>query len=367
MSTKINQFHPGKNWPDTDGVPINAHGGGFLRHDGVYYWFGEHKIEGEAGNVAHVGVRCYSSTDLFNWKNQGVALAVADDPKSEFAAGCIIERPKVLHNRHTGKFVMWFHHEPKALGYKGGRSGIAISDSVTGPFQYVRSFRPNAGKWPMNVPENLKRPLEGKEAALIEKLEKEAEVVAAYVDDLVFRADFAKGQAARDQTLFLDDDGAAYHIHASENNGTLHISKLNDDYLDTTGEYVRVFPGRFHEAPAIFKHHGKYFLFSSNCTGWKPNSARLSTADSIWGPWKELGNPCVGTIRQKKTTFTSQSTYVIPVVGKPGVFIFAADRWRPKNAIDGRYVWLPVQFRDGVPFLEWFDEWDLSFFDSHHG
>jgi hypothetical protein len=41
-----------------------------------------------------------------------------------------------------------------------------------------------------------------------------------------------------------------------------------------------------------------------------------------------------------------------------------ADRWRPQNAIDGRYVWLPVQFDDqGIPFLKWLDEWDVSFFD----
>src|SRR5690606_28818749 len=68
-------FKPGEIWPDTDGVHINAHGGGVLHHEGVYYWFGEHKTEGRRGNSAQVGVRCYSSTDLHRWKNEGVALA----------------------------------------------------------------------------------------------------------------------------------------------------------------------------------------------------------------------------------------------------------------------------------------------------
>ena len=28
-------------------------------------------------------------------------------------------------------------------------------------------------------------------------------------------------------------------------------------------------------------------------------------------------------------------------------------------------LWLPVQFdEDGVPFLEWMDEWDMTFFDK---
>jgi len=40
-----------------------------------------------------------------------------------------------------------------------------------------------------------------------------------------------------------------------------------------------------------------------------------------------------------------------------------ADRWRPKNAIDGRYVWLPVLFRNGRVEIEWRDEWDLGAFD----
>ena len=36
---------PGKEWKDTDGNPINAHGGGVLYHDGTYYWYGEYKGE----------------------------------------------------------------------------------------------------------------------------------------------------------------------------------------------------------------------------------------------------------------------------------------------------------------------------------
>ena len=78
-------------------------------------------------------------------------------------------------------------------------------------------------------------------------------------------------------------------------------------------------------------------------------------ADWIWGPWTEAGNPCVGTEQQKQFTFGSQSTYLLPVAGKPGAFIFMADRWRARNAIDGRHVWLPVLFRNGRVEIEWRD------------
>ncbi|HCO67933.1 MAG TPA: beta-glucanase, partial [Dysgonomonas sp.] len=61
------QFTPGELWPDNNGVHINAHGGGVLYDNGRYYWFGEHKTEGEAGNLANVGVHCYSSDNLYDW------------------------------------------------------------------------------------------------------------------------------------------------------------------------------------------------------------------------------------------------------------------------------------------------------------
>src|SRR5947207_5346766 len=107
-------FQPGEIWPDTDGVHINAHGGGIYYEGGTYYWFGQFKTAGEEGNVANVGVSVYSSDDLFHWKNQGIALRVVeDDPHHDIAKGCIIERPKVIRNPKSGQYVMWFHLELK--------------------------------------------------------------------------------------------------------------------------------------------------------------------------------------------------------------------------------------------------------------
>lgn len=69
-------FRPGELWPDNNGVPINAHGGGILVHKKTFYWFGQHMIEGDAGNYVQVGVHVYSSKDLYNWKDEGIALRV---------------------------------------------------------------------------------------------------------------------------------------------------------------------------------------------------------------------------------------------------------------------------------------------------
>lgn len=360
-----NSFRSGDLWLDNNGVHINAHGGGVLFHDGIYYWFGEHKIAGEAGNTAYVGVHVYSSRDLYNWKDDGIALEVSGDPQSPITRGCILERPKVIFNRNTGKFVMWFHLEPKDAGYNGSFSGVAVADKVTGPFRFLHSFRPNAGVWPKNVAHEAKRPLSPEDHALVNSMELPGGPVPYYPKHLLFRRDFGGGQMARDMTLFVDDDGCAYHIYASEANGTLHISRLTEDYLQPAGEFVRVFPGRFHEAPAVMKWRERYFLFSSDCSGWEPNAARLSTAENILGPWDELGNPCLGSGEEMANTFNSQSTFILPVQGKADAFIFMADRWNPANAIDGRYVWLPIEFHHGLPMFRWHDEWDLSIFNQH--
>lgn len=349
-----NSFKPGELWLDNNGKYINAHGGGILFDDGTYYFFGEHKTEGESGNLANVGVHCYSSKDLYNWVDEGIALAVdVENSGSSIEKGCILERPKVIKNKKTGKYVMWFHLEPKGAGYKGALSGVAISDNVTGPYKFIEAVRPNAGHYPSNVASL------NKSGARAAGMSFDGGSLPEHVDSLnIWARDHQQGQMARDMTLFVDDDDKAYHIYSSEENSTLHIALLNDDYLKHSGKYIRVFPGRFMEAPAMFKREGKYYMMMSGCTGWEPNQARSAIADSIFGEWTELGDPCVGD--STETTFNSQGTFILPVHGTKESFIYMGDRWNPKDAIDGRYVWLPLRF-DGERFiLEWHDEWKLK-------
>lgn len=354
---KYNSFRPGQIWEDNTGTHINAHGGGILFHEGKYYWFGEHK--GEKTNAALVGVTCYSSSDLYNWTNEGVALPVSDDAKSPITRGSTIERPKVIYNAKTGKFVMYFHLELKGKGYAAAHVGVAISDNAKGPYKLIKNGRVNAGKWPQNITEEQKQ-------SNIKTTDFSKwwtpEWRKAVDNGLFVRRDFQGGQMSRDMTLFVDDDGKAYHIYSSEENLTLQIAELTDDYLDYTGKYIRIEPGGHNEAPAIFKKNGRYFMITSGCTGWAPNAARLLTADNIWGPWILHPNPSKG--KDAELTFNSQSTYILPVAGKKDAFIFMGDRWTPKNPIDGRYIWLPIQFENGLPVLKWMDEWNLDVFDQ---
>ena len=350
---KEKKIASGEVWRDMDGELINAHGGGILFHEGKYYWFGEHRPA--TGFVTEKGIACYSSTDLLNWKNEGIVFAVSEEAGSDIEKGCIMERPKVIYNKKTGMFVMWLHLELKGQEYGPARTAVAVSDSPVGPYRFIRSGRVNPGIYPLNMTK--------KERKLKWNLEQykewwTPEWYEAIRKGMFVKRDLEGGQMSRDMTLFVDDDEKAYHIYSSEENLTLQIAELTDDYLNHSGKYIRIFPGGHNEAPAIFKKDGIYWMITSGCTGWDPNKARLLTATSILGEWKQLPNPCIGENADK--TFGGQSTYILPLPDKKQ-FLFMADNWRPKSLEDSRYIWLPIQFNEkGTPFIEWVDRWKID-------
>jgi beta-xylosidase len=319
LQAQQTSFRPGEPWSDTNNEPINAHGAGVLYYQGTYYLFGEIKkgktwlVEGQGWECYRVpagGVACYSSKDLLNWKYESVALAATTgNPLSDLDTGKVVERPKVIYNVNTKKFVMWMHIDSKE--YSSARSGVATSDTPVGPYQYLRSVKPN-------------------------------------------------GNDARDMTLFQDDDGKAYHIYSSEGNKTMHICLLSDDYLEHTKNEKRILIDQSREAPAMFKQRGKYYLITSGCTGWAPNVAQMATSAQPMGEWKQVGNPCTG--KNADNTFSSQSTFVLPVAGKKNAFIFMADRWNKSNLEESRYVWLPLIIKKGKPQISWVDSWDTRVF-----
>ncbi|MEI7502209.1 MAG: glycoside hydrolase family 43 protein [Paludibacter sp.] len=349
---------PGQIWKDDKGMNINAQGGGILFQDGIYYWYGEDNVKDTIGTKVYVN--CYSSKDLLNWKFEGVSLAAAtNNDRLGLPNGCVLERPKVIYNAKTKKYVMWFHLELKGQGYKAARVGLAVSDNVKGPFQYVRSYRPNAGKYPVNMSSEQKN-----SAITVADFPKSwtTEWRKAVEDGLFVRRDLAGGQMSRDMTIFVDDNGKAYHIYASEENQTIQIAELSDDYMSHTGRYVRILEGKHNEAPTVLKKNGKYFLITSDCTGWTPNAARMAVADSLFGTWTELANPCVGT--DANLSFNSQGTYILKIEGKKDAFVFMADRWITKTPNERRYIWLPILFENGKPVLKWFDNWKLNAFPT---
>ena len=269
----------GAEWVDTEGNVINVHGGGMLKVGEYYYWIGENRRDG-------VFVSCYRSKDLMNWEFRGNLLTRDSHAELDKAN---IERPKVVYNKKTGKYVMWMHYEYGG-NYDKARAAVAWSDDIEKPFTYVKSFRP--------------------------------------FDNM-----------SRDCTLYRDSDGTAYFLSAARENYDLILYKLTDDYLDVKEQLLTLWPGGHREAPAIVKRGKYYFLMTSGCTGWAPNQGKYAYAKSLTGPWSELKN--IGD----NVTFDTQSTFIVPVEGKKQTsYLYIGDRWDGRRYFNSKYIFFPLSF-----------------------
>ena len=135
-------IRPGQVWLDTDGNRIQAHGGSIIEVDGVFYWYGENKERTKPGNgIWHWGIRCYSSTDLYNWEDRGLIIPPEpDDPDSPLHPAKNVDRPHIIHNERTGKYVCWL----KIMGR--GTRRRARSSSRTRCWARTRSSAPGSAR-----------------------------------------------------------------------------------------------------------------------------------------------------------------------------------------------------------------------------
>ena len=145
----------------------------------------------------------------------------------------------------------------------------------------------------------------------------------------------------------------------------MDASLLTADYLHQSGKYARILINQSREAPAIFKYNNKYYLITSGTSGWAPNAAKFAYANSVLGPWVLANNPCVGT--NSNITFGGQSTFVLPVQGQPGKFIFMADKWVSSNLPHSTYIWLPLSASSYQVTITWHSVWDLSLLNQATG
>lgn len=348
LSETKNKIFPGKPWLDTEGKRIQAHGGSVIFIDGKYYWYGENK-EKTTGldGIWHMGVRCYSSDDLCNWKDEGVIISPDSNPESSLSSYSYVDRPHIIFCKKTGKYVCWL----KIMGKDGVQTfTIMQSESFLGPYSLVK-----------------------------EKLKP-----------------FGFENGAGDFDLVVDSNGKAYW-YFEKVHSDLICAELTDDYTDVSGIYSSHFPHHdgppfVREAPAHFERNGKHYLFTSGTTAYFPNPSETAVSDNYHGPFTVLGNPHIND--SSNTSFHSQISSVFKVPGKKDLYIACADRWLvddldveydrirdifhlnsignfaeaaklseglnmsvARNTSVADYVWLPITWNGDKPELHWVDEW----------
>ncbi len=292
---------PAGAFTDTNGNYIQAHGGGMIKVGSTYYWLGEDKTGENSNDTSFQHVPCYASTDLAHWTF--VNYVLSRQASGDLGPHRIVERPKVIYNSTTQQYVMYMHIDDP--NYSTNNVGVATSSSVCGNYTYRGSFRP-------------------------------------------------LGHQSKDMGLFQDDDGTAYLMHEDPASG-LRIDKLSADYLSVVSAVAVLNPD--HEAPAMFKYNGRYYLLGSSLTWWFTNDNQYTTATSLAGPWSNWSYFAPsGT-----NTFNSQTTFVLPVTGSAGTtFMFMGDRWTTGNLGTSPYIWLPLQVNDTSVTMAWHDHWHID-------
>ncbi len=341
-------IRPGQVWLDTEGKRIQAHGGSIFYENGKYYWYGENKEKTDGKNgIWHWGVRMYESRDLYNWKDLGLIIPPEPDkPESPLHPTACMDRPHIIYNAATKKYVCWL----KIMEKDGSqRSTVLTAGALTGPYTMVRT-----GLKPLNM-------------------------------------------SAGDFDLVVAPDGKAYYYFERVHSETI-CADLTADYTDVTGYYSTHFPRPYppyvREATAHFLRRGKHYLITSGTTGYLPNPSEVAMGPSWHGPFEVLGDPCPDD--KSQTTYHAQISSVFKVPGKKDLYIACGDRWAPGemnlqyqdykqnfeaifnpeadqsrlkptghsdqalNTSLADYVWLPFRFDGDMAYLDWKDEWRIE-------
>lgn len=302
---------------DTDGQPLHAHGAGLIMphshpggSDGKFFLVGASRKLRNGSMWCSRGVNLYSSYDLQHWTFVSQIFhnsQIVVHGNITVAAPFRLERPKVLYNRRTASYVLWFHLDDAA--FRLGYVGVATSTDIAGPFTFVSGWRPD-------------------------------------------------GQRSLDMTLYEEPDGSAAFLIRSVDNKFAGISRLSDTYTNTTGDGIVTRTPCAVEGLAVWRESpGALYLLGSHLTGWHANPAMLfrsSTGGFAGARWELLGNPT-----HKGYSYDSQPTFVAPIpIRMPGsssstvarrrLLLYMADRWNEGSESGGgsvgsaSYVWLPM-------------------------
>lgn len=286
---------------DVDGNSLDAHDGGLYLFGDTYYLYGTSYSCGYQYtiNSTFCGFKVYSTQDLVHWTDKGFAVP----PTS--CQYCF--RPHVMYNSTSKLYVMWSD--------AGGAYHVYTSPAPTGPFTRKPDPKLTVG-------------------------------------------------GAVDEATFQDEDGTGWLIHNSVLPPAICcdmvVEKLTPDYLNTTGEFVKLGLGDV-EGFAVFKRDGVFHAVMSDpsCAYCGGGTGEM-TATSMLGPWSgawydpnglhQSGNkePRMRARIVNPNSCGGQPLVTMPVLQPNGstAYYFISDRWnnRAPNESMANFFIGPMSF-----------------------
>lgn len=346
--------YPGQPWLDVAGRRIQAHAGGFLYENGTYYWYGENKEHTDGkSEIWTWGIRLYSSPDFYNWMDRGLIIPpVLDDPSSELFPEKRVDRPHIVKNPNTGRYVCWYKNSGPDACFN-----VLAADSLFGP-------------WEM-----------------------------ATVHHNPF------GLRVGDFDIAVDEASGTGYLYCEANHNTVKGFRLNRAFTEAievvSTQYDKLDPPFTREGVTVLQRAGQLWMLTSGMTGYVPNQSDSAVSDGFEQAFVPVGDPHVDD--DTLSSFNSQIGHVFKVPGKRDLYLAVADRWLPEFLLDREkalalrraaasrydpehykpseadrallanspmlasantgiadYVILPIEFEDGMPKIPWKDSWRLE-------
>lgn len=289
---------------DIDGNAIDAHDGEIKLFEGRYHLYGTAYQCGwqyllYSGPAC--GFKSYSSTDLVHWRYDGPLFDLngsdamgRDWLTNVCSSGCY--RPHVLYNPAGHQYVLWINALNVEAGYE-----VLTAPGPAGPF--TSQPQPRLSQM---------------------------------------------GGNNGDQNLFVDDDGTGYIIY-THYLPTYHLwlERLTPDFLSGAGGASQL-PISSVEAPALFKHAGRYYVTYSDpgcsfCAG--TGTSVVSTGSLSQPVWS-------APISLSSDSCSGQPSHVAQLDTPDGhLDLYLSDRWNGLyNEANGNLHWEPLSFGpDGTP------------------
>jgi arabinoxylan arabinofuranohydrolase len=209
--------------------------------NGRVYVYASHDEDTQRG-YEMIDYHVFSSDDMANWQDHGVALRAKDIPWAKYfwAPTCVFR---------DGTYYLYFPNGDKSIG-------VATSKTPYGPFK-----------------DALGKPL-------IDRTTPGGEDVSWIFDP----------------DVFIDDDGQAYLYYGGGRKGeNARIIKLKENMIETEGSAVKIAAPHFFEASFIHKRNGLYYFSYSTPAYHKRYSIDYMMSTNPVTGWEHkgtvLGNP----------------------------------------------------------------------------
>jgi hypothetical protein len=311
-------------WKTTTGSYIYSQGGGIFRFpdaQGVehYYWYGAKYQEavdycpkalaGSKSNITNfLGVTCYVSDDLVNWK-------YVRDVLTPSAAGWAywVGRMGVAYIAEAKKYALLTQFNDHVL--------VATCSTPTG--NYARHNE-------IDMTSMIGTPNTG------------------------------------DMTVFTDPDTGKSYLCYSYGKGRskIYLSEIGvcSDGKIGLKDCHQIYKGSGREGDCMFKYKNKYYVCASDLYGWNASNVYYLEATSIYGPYTPTNNMQKMPGADADYGHVTQTGFFYTVRGsKQETVIYCGDRWAGfAGNGKGFNQWCPISFVDGKPYFNTLSQWHLN-------